>query len=107
MIAIRAVTASHRLQTVRHSSRSRKINSAIPVVRHNGHFKLLIHPDANHDPNVKWLDTLTEKAMIAAGVGNSVDLNATVESHREAASSPGCLYIATDIYGYPKEAIKR
>ena len=73
-IAIRPVTALYRLQTVRHSSRSRKTNSAICGKRHGGHCKFSMHPDANHDPNVKWLDTQTGKAMVAAGAGSSIDL---------------------------------
>jgi len=32
-----------------------------------------MHPDANPNPNIKWLDTLTRKAMAAAGVGASLD----------------------------------
>ena len=30
--------------------------------RHGGHNKFSMHPDANHDPNVKWVDTLRGKA---------------------------------------------
>jgi len=33
-----------------------------------------MHPDANPNPNVKWLDTLTGKAMAEAGVLVSLDL---------------------------------
>ena len=33
-----------------------------------------MHPDANHDPEIKWIDTLTGKAMVATGAGDSIDM---------------------------------
>ena len=35
---------------------------------------MLIYLDANHDPNFKWIDTLTGKPMVAAGTGGIIDI---------------------------------
>ena len=41
-----------------------------------------MHPDVNPNPNAKWIDTITGKAMAAAGVGVSLDLK-NLWSHSE------------------------
>ena len=42
--------------------------------KHGPVCKLTIHPDANTNPNVKWSDTITGRAMALANAGRSVDL---------------------------------
>jgi len=42
--------------------------------KHGPVCKLTIHPDANTNPDVKWSDTITGRAMALANAGSSVDL---------------------------------
>ena len=42
--------------------------------KHGPVCKLTIHPDANTNPDVKWSDTITGRAMALANAGISVDL---------------------------------